>query len=478
MRRTKIVCTLGPSSSSPAVVRQLVCNGMDVARLNFSHGTHDDHRTLFQTVRTVAAELGANVAILMDLQGPKIRTGPLAGGGPVTLEEGAEFCVTTRPVPGDQHCVSTTYASLPYDVNVGDRILLADGTMELVAERVAPPDVACRVVRGGELGTHKGINLPGVNVSAPALTEKDVDDLALALHLGADYVALSFVRTPEDVGGLKERIDQAGAAARVVAKIERPEALDHFDAIVELADAIMVARGDLGVEVNLEDVPQIQKTLIRKSNDRGKPVITATQMLESMMTSSRPTRAEVTDVANAIYDGTDAVMLSGETAAGRFPLAAVSVMAGVAYKADRAVEAAQTRIIPAREAPGSLGAFSDAIGHAVCNMGRTLGAKRIVCFTQSGYTAAAIARYRPPTPITAITLSESTRRQCALLWGVEAIHTVEVDSTDAMVRTVEYILLEQDRAAVGDTVIIVAGTPLGIGGHTNLLRLHVVGQSP
>jgi len=336
MRRTKIVCTLGPSSRSPEMVRQLILKGMDVARLNFSHGTHDHHRATFNAVRSIAQELQSNVAILMDLQGPKIRTGALDGGVPVHLAEGEAFCLTTRAVPGDQHCVSTTYANLPYDVEAGDRLLLADGALELLAEQVSPPDVRCRVIRGGALGQHKGVNLPGVNVSAPALTAKDIEDLALALELGADYVALSFVRRPEDIRAIKQRIADTGASAHVVAKIERPEALDSFDAILELTDAVMVARGDLGVEVNLEDVPQIQKELIRKCNEQGKPVITATQMLESMMTSPRPTRAEVTDVANAIYDGTDAVMLSGETAVGQFPLAAVSVMADVAGKADQA----------------------------------------------------------------------------------------------------------------------------------------------
>ena len=481
MRRTKIVCTIGPSCKSPEMLREFILRGMDVARLNLSHGAHGEHRAAFRTIRSLAQELNRNVAVLMDLQGPKIRTGPLEGGGPVALAEGASFCITTRDVPGDQTCVSTTYAALPSDVKAGDRILLADGAMELVAERVVPPDVYCRVVRGGTLGQHKGINLPGVNVSAPALTAKDIEDLELAFELGVDYLALSFVRKPEDVYDVKRRIAQVRADIRVVAKIERPEALDRFDAILEATDAVMVARGDLGVEVDLNDVPQIQKALIRKCNAAGKPVITATQMLESMMTNARPTRAEVTDVANAIYDGTDAVMLSGETAAGKFPLEAVTTMADITRKADQAIAGAPPRLIAphagdAGEDAGE-GAFSDAIGQAVRDMVCTLNVTQIVCFTMSGFTAAAIARYRPQTPITAITLSEETRRRCALYWGVDAVQSVEVEDIDTMIRVVDEVLLRRGLAAAGDVIIVVAGTPLAVGGRTNLLHLHTVGDT-
>jgi len=459
------------------MIGRLIENGMDVARLNFSHGTHDAHRVVFESVRAAALERRRNVAVLTDLQGPKIRTGPLAGGKSVELVEGAALRITTRPVEGDVHCVSTTYANLPHDVSPGDRILLADGTMELTVECVTPPDVDCRVVRGGPLGQHKGMNLPGVRVSAPSLTRKDIQDLAFALDLGVDYVALSFVRQSDDVRDLKRRIAEAGAPTRVVAKIERPEALEDFDAILEETDAVMVARGDLGVEVDLDNVPQIQKDLIRRCNAKGKAVITATQMLESMTGHSRPTRAEVTDVANAIYDGTDAVMLSGETAAGQYPIEAVKVMADIALKADEAIVAAPRPVLTSSNTSCAWeGSFSDAIGHAVRDMVDALDVRRIVCFTMSGYTAAAIARYRPPIPITAITLSEATRRRCALFWGVEAVQAVEVNNTDEMVRTVDDILLSQGLAKMGDTVVIVAGTPLAVGGRTNLLKLHTVGE--
>jgi pyruvate kinase len=487
MRRTKIVCTLGPNSSSPDVIGKLIDAGLDVARLNFSHGDHDTHRANFQNVRAIAAQKQRNVAIMTDLQGPKIRTGKLACGGPVELRDGARFVITTRDVPGDAELVSTTYGHLPLDVKPGDRILLADGAMELRVDEVLGQETICRVVHGGMLGEHKGINLPGVDVSAPSLTEKDAADLELAVELGADYVALSFVRKPEDVAALRERIAgicrrQGGRACApgIVVKIERPEALASFDKILPLTDVVMVARGDLGIEMDLDDVPQIQKALIRKCNERGTPVITATQMLESMMSSPRPTRAEVTDVANAIYDGTDAVMLSGETAVGKFPVESVRRMADIAAKADAAIGSISGfRGIKRRECGGGIRAAShtDAIGEAVFNMSEALDVARIVCFTQSGYTARAIARYRPKVPIGAITLSAETLRRSAVIWGVEALLSAEVLGIDQMVRAVDALLLDRNLAKSGETVIVVAGMPLVVGGVTNLLNLHTVGDA-
>ena len=487
MRRTKIVCTLGPNSSSPDVVGSLIDAGLDVARLNFSHGTHDAHRANYQTVRALAEQKRRNVAVMMDLQGPKIRTGKLAGGGPVELGDGARFVITTRDVPGDAARVSTTYDHLPLDVKPGDRILLADGAMELRVEDVSGPETVCRVVHGGMLGEHKGINLPGVAVSAPSLTEKDAADLELAVELGADYVALSFVRKPEDVVALRERISDACNRQNkpvcppgIVVKIERPEALASFDKILPLTDVVMVARGDLGIEMDLDDVPQTQKALIRKCNECGTPVITATQMLESMMSSPQPTRAEVTDVANAIYDGTDAVMLSGETAVGKYPVESVRRMADIAAKADAAIgQMPGFRGIRRRGSLGDIrsGSHADAIGQAVFNMSEALDVARIVCFTQSGYTARAIARYRPKVPISAITLSIETQRRSAVLWGVETLRSDEVVGIDEMVRAVDAILLGHNLAKTGETVIIVAGTPLVVGGVTNLLNLHTVGDS-
>ncbi|HOV73888.1 MAG TPA: pyruvate kinase [Candidatus Hydrogenedentes bacterium] len=480
MRRTKMVCTMGPSSDNPETIRELVSAGMDVARLNFSHGTRENHRVTLESIRAIAAELGRNVAILADLQGPKMRTGLLRGGGPVTLVEGAALCITTRSVPGDAACVSTTYANLPNDVQGGDRILLADGTMELRVVRVEGPDVHCSVVRGGALGQHKGINLPGVNVSAPSLTEKDGEDLAFAVAAGVDYVALSFVRKAGDIRLLRERLGRlcgGGPQPGVVAKIERPEALENFDRILPLCDAVMVARGDLGIEVDLNDVPQLQKQMIRKCNQYGIPVITATQMLESMMTSPTPTRAEVSDVANAIYDGTDAVMLSGETAAGRFPIEAARTMAAIAEKADAAIANMWTEHPSETSHPAVWGESpSDAVAEAAWHMAHKLPVSRIVCFTQSGFTARAIARYRPGVPITAITLTEATWRRCALIWGVEAIQHGEIEGVDAMLGTVDAVVRTHCGVRPGEQVIIVGGLPMAVGGITNFLKWHTIGE--
>jgi pyruvate kinase len=477
MRRTKIVCTIGPATSSPEGVRSLIAAGMDVARLNFSHGDHASHAALFGRVREAAAELGRNVAVLTDLQGPKIRTGRLRGGLPVTLVPGADIEVVTGDIEGTADRIATTYEALPSDVRPGDRILIADGAIELRVVATGTGSVRCKVVHGGPLGQHKGINLPGVAVSAPSLTEKDREDLAFALELGADFIALSFVRHPDDLREMRRIIDAAKGHARIVAKIERPEALAHIDEIITLADAIMVARGDLGVEVPLQDVPRIQKDLIHACNARGVPVITATQMLESMMQSPRPTRAEVNDVANAIYDGTDAVMLSGETAAGSFPMEAVRIMAEIATRTDEDFtlppRADQWTTDTGREAP-----FTDAIGHAVSHIADCLDLSRIVCLTSSGYTAAMIARYRPKMPVTAFTISEEARRRCALIWGVDTAVTVEMHHVEEVIPTVERHLLDSGLARPGDTLAIVAGTPLAVGGRTNLLKLHTVGEEP
>ena len=477
-RRTKMVCTIGPSSSSPDMVRALLRAGMNVARLNFSHGDHDAHRAQYDALRAAARELDCNLAIMADLQGPKVRTGRLENGGPVVLADNASLCITTRDVVGDERRIATCYEALPDDVQPGDRIMLADGAMELRVERVDGPDVHCVVVHGGVLGENKGINLPGVNVSAPSLTPKDVEDLAFALELGVDYVALSFVRRPEDLLELRRHIPE-GSPVRIVAKIERPEGVENFDAILELTDVVMVARGDLGVEMSLCDVPQIQKELIRKCGRRGVPVITATQMLESMMQQPMPTRAEVADVANAIYDGTSAVMLSGETAAGAYPVVAAATMARVALAAD----AAQRPPLSCERLSGPLpghsreATFGEAIGSAACHMAEALAAARIVCFTMSGYSALQIARFRPTIPVTALTISEEAWRRCALYWGVEALRANEVAGLDEMMREVDRLLAAHALARPGDTVVVVAGTPLAVAGRTNFIKLHTVGEA-
>ncbi len=473
MRRTKIVCTLGPASSSPDIIRSLIREGMDVARLNMSHGDSTVHRKLFELVRTIAREENRNVAILMDLQGPKIRTGKLTDGKPIDLKPNKHIIITTLDIAGNADRIATTYQNLPNDVRPGDRILIADGLIELCVESVRPPEVLCRVVHGGVLGENKGINLPNVAVSAPSLTEKDIEDLALALELGADYVALSFVRSAEDVRALRRRIEQAEKTTAVVAKIERPEALNELDLIISSSDAVMVARGDLGVEMPLCEVPQIQKHIIRECNLAGVPVITATQMLESMIHEPRPTRAEATDVANAIYDGTDAVMLSGETAAGAFPVPAVQTMRCIVEHADAAKGQLPSE---RRYSAETHHTYSSAIGHAAKLLSETLSVRRIACFTSSGYTARMVSQFRPRVPITAFTLSEEAKRRCALYWGVESVLSAEVQSLDKMNELIDRYLLEKGLAEKDDTVILVAGTPLAVAGRTNLLKLHRVGE--
>ncbi len=480
-RRTKIVATIGPRSDSPETLLELVRAGMNVARLNFSHGSHAEHKRRYEAVRRAAEEVGKTVGIMMDLQGPKIRTGPLVNGEPVLLKEEDMVRLTTRACDGEPGLISTTYANLPYDVRPGDSIFIADGLLELAVESIEGTEVDCRVVHGGMLGEHKGMNLPGVEVSAPSLTDKDKEDLAFGLSLGVDFVALSFVRTAEDVLDLKRRIDAAGAAPIVVAKIERPEALKNFDAILEATDVVMLARGDLGVEVPLVELPQIQKELIGKCNDVGVPVITATQMLESMISHPRPTRAEVADVANAVYDGTDALMLSGETASGEFPAQAVRVMCDIAENADRALAAAPShdRIIRMRESGirSGRGNFGDAICQSVCRIANAVGAERIVCFTKTGATAALIARYRPSVPITALALDETVRHQCSVVWGVDSARTVELCNTDELDACVDEVLLSNGLADAGDIVIIAGSAPLGVRTRTNMLKIHQVGKS-
>lgn len=487
-RRTKIVCTIGPAVNTPERLRALIQAGMNVARLNMSHGEHALHKERFDLIRTCSAEMNANVAIMIDLQGPKIRTGKLKGGQLVELIEGAEFVITTEEILGDAQRVSTSYKHLPKDVKTGDRILMADGSLEVRVCHVDGEELMCEVVRGGMLGEHKGINLPGVDIAEPSLTEKDFVDFAFGLELGVDFVALSFVRHPNDIHRAREFMAKQGKSAAIIAKIERPEGLARFEEILPLCDAIMVARGDLGVEVDFEEVPVIQKRLIHRCNQAGTPVITATQMLESMITHAQPTRAEVTDVANAIFDGTDAVMLSAETAAGNFPIEACATMAKIAFKADeelaqgpgaerfvrlRAIDL-ERHIIADPTHRGN--EFALSIGQAVCRMVSTLNVTRIVCFTTSGYTASTIARFRPSVRIAAITNTESTRRRLALMWGVNAFVVEDFDLIDHMVKRVDALLIEQNLAKLGDTVIIVAGTPLVVGGRTNLLKLHTVGE--
>ncbi|RJP67105.1 MAG: pyruvate kinase [Candidatus Abyssobacteria bacterium SURF_17] len=472
MRRTKIVATIGPSSQAEDVLKRMINGGMDVARLNFSHGTHAEHEQNFRTIRRLSDKLGKPVGIIGDLQGPKIRTGELAGG-PLSLRKGGDFVITTRKVKGAGNTISTTYRQLHRDVKAGDRILLDDGSIEAHVSKVTGRDIRCRIINGGKLGAHKGINLPGVRISEPSLTRKDKVDVRFAVKLGVDYLAMSFVRRPDDIERLKRMLKRLGADIPVIAKIEKPEALENITAILAGADGIMVARGDLGVEMPPEKVPQIQKDLIAQCIESGKPVITATQMLESMITSARPTRAEASDVANAIYDGTGAVMLSGETAVGEYPVQAVRMMARIADEADAHVGKKQGKVFRHAE---TIDSFEDAIGQATETTARHLPTRLIVCFTSSGFTAQQVSSYRPKVPIVAATHNREVLPRMSLYWGVQPICIKRVETVDAMIIRVERELLDHRMAHKGDTIIITAGYPLGVRGTTNMMQLVRVGE--
>lgn len=472
MRRTKIVCTLGPACFSEEVLRAMVRAGMNVARLNFSHGTHETHAAAIALVRKVAAEEGSVVAVLQDLQGPRIRIGELETDA-VALPMGAEFTLTTRELAGTAEIATVRGAPLPRDVKPGDRILLDDGTIELQVLRTTDTEVECSVVVGGTLKSHKGVNVPGRTLSVPSITEKDVDDLAFGIEQGVDYVALSFVRSAADVTRLRALMTERSASIPIMAKIEKHEAISNFDEILEASDAIMVARGDLGIEVAAEEVPLLQKMIIARCRAAGKPVVTATQMLDSMIRNPRPTRAEVNDVANAILDGTDATMLSGETAAGAYPVEAVTMMARIAETTDAALPYGE---LIRREAERPARTPTDAIGQAASEMGFELGAKAIIAFTESGYTARMVARHRPQPPIIAATPSEATLRRLAVVWGVRPYLAPRYSSTDEMLEEVVDIAVKGNHAVAGDLVIITAGLPLPASGRTNLLKLHVVGE--
>lgn len=470
MRRTKIVATLGPATSTPERIAGLIRAGMNVARLNFSHGTHADHAARIAMVRRAAAEAGRHVAILQDLQGPKIRTGPLANGQPVELVAGQRFIITTEPIIGDAHRVSTTYRALPLDVRPRDRILLSDGLIELVVTSHTDTEVETEVVHGGRLREHQGINLPGVRVSAPAATEKDLVDLAFGLEQGVDYVALSFVRRASDVREVKEFIRRAGKQTPVIAKIERPEALDVLPEILAEADGIMVARGDLGVEMPPERVPIVQKQIIAAANQALLPVITATQMLESMIHNPRPTRAEASDVANAIIDGTDAVMLSGETAAGAYPIEAVQMMALIADAVETSLSSSQHlatprwTISPAQSTPRAIAA-------AACTIANTLPVRFIAVLTQSGASARLVSHYRPEIPVIAFCPSDETARRTSLYWGVTPIVIEARDRLDELEEQIVRLMRDVGYVRRGDLIVLSGGHPVYRYGPTNFLKV-------
>lgn len=478
MRRTKIVCTIGPSTSSEEKLEQLMRAGMNVARLNFSHGTQEEHAGVIARIRTISQRLGCAVAILQDLQGPKIRVGALQDGQPIKLLTDTWVTITTRSVTGDATTIPTTYQQLPQDVKVGDRILLDDGLMELRVGDMSATDVHCLVVHGGVLKEHKGINLPRVAVSAPALTEKDCADLRFGLAHGVDYVALSFVRKPEDVHNARHLIRQyqdelglGGKHARfevpLIVKLEKPEAIARLNEILDVADGVMIARGDLGVEMPPEKVPLIQKRIIAKCNDLGLPVITATQMLESMVTNPRPTRAEVNDVATAILEGTDAVMLSAETASGAYPIEAVEMMVRIAYE----TEAGGTT---AHQPQCQRLSQEHAVSHAARALSEEASVKAIVVLTRSGNSAHLISKDRPRAPILAYTPSERVYHQLALWWGIWP-HCIAMDEVaETLLDDIGQRLIEANYVHTGEHVVIMGGLPIGSTARTNFVKLHRV----
>jgi pyruvate kinase len=468
-RRAKIVCTLGPATSSPQEITALVAAGLDVARLNMSHGSRDTHLATYHAVRAACDASGHSVGVLVDLQGPKIRLGRFASG-PVTLVAGQEFTITGEDVPGDAHEASTTYPELAGDVRRGTQVLVDDGRVVLEVTGVRGPRVRTRVVVGGKVSDHKGLNLPGVRVSAPALTSKDAEDLRWALGLRADLVALSFVQGPEDAEPARKIMEEMGASLPLIAKVEKPQAVAALPEVVAAFDGIMVARGDLGVEYPLEQVPLVQKRAIALARKAAKPVIVATQMLESMISAPRPTRAEASDVANAVLDGADALMLSAETSVGAYPVDAVATMARIIV----AAEGEPALAVPPAGAPETTGC---AIARAAAEVGAAVGAKALVAFTMTGETARRLARYRSPIPLLAFTTESATRSQLALTWGAETFLVPAVAHTDDMVRQVEAALLDIGRCGRGDVVVIVAGSPPGTPGRTNALRVHRIGDA-
>ena len=470
MRRAKIVCTIGPAVQSDESISALISAGMNVARLNLSHGSYAEHKSRFDQVRKASEEAGKPVAILVDLQGPKIRLAKFADGAH-DLARGDIFTITTDDVEGTRERVGTTYKGLPGDCKSGDRILIDDGKVTVEVIEVKGNDVVTIVIEPGQVSNNKGINLPGVAVSVPAMSEKDIEDLKWGLEVGADFIALSFVRSAKDILDVHRIMDQVGKRIPVIAKIEKPQAVDNLEEIVDVFDGIMVARGDLGVELPIEDVPMVQKRCITLARESAKPVIVATQMLDSMISNSRPTRAEATDCANAVLDGADALMLSGETSVGQFPIEAVQTMARIIEK----TETDALHLISAlKHNPRTKGG---AITKAAVDVGQIIGAKYLVAFTQSGDSARRMSRLRSAIPIIACTPDSGTYNRLALSWGIEPLIVTVVTTTDQMVKQVDSILIESSRVYEGEHVMIVAGSPPGIPGSTNAMRVHRIGDA-
>ncbi|WP_044640881.1 pyruvate kinase [Risungbinella massiliensis] len=471
MRKTKIVCTIGPASEEISTLRELIQNGMNVARLNFSHGSHEEHGQRIHNIRQAAKEEGKVVSIVLDTKGPEIRTRDLKVDQ-VELQTGQKFVLTTQDILGDQERVAVTYQQLPQDVHEGATILIDDGLIGLRVKAVNDTDIICTVVNGGVLKNKKGVNIPGVKVNLPGITDKDKSDILFGMEQNVDFIAASFIRKKEDVLEIRKILEENGSNIHIISKIENQEGVVNLEEILEVSDGLMVARGDLGVEVPPEEVPLLQKEMIKRCNLLGKPVITATQMLDSMQRNPRPTRAEASDVANAIIDGTDAVMLSGETAAGKYPVEAVNMMATIAERAETALRYPELFSQLRKEHDRSI---TDSISQAVVYTSQNLGCSAIVTPTESGYTARMISKYRPQSPIIAVTTNEEVQRKLSLVWGVYPVVGESCDNTDDMLQTAIHAAYESNFVKQGDLIVITAGVPVGKTGSTNLMKVYVMG---
>ncbi len=474
MKKTKIVCTIGPASEEKKIFKKLVINGLNVARLNFSHGNHGEHKERSEMIKEVREELNEPVAILLDTKGPEIRTGNFKDSE-VVLKEGQKFTITTRDVIGDSTICNVSYEGLAKDVSPGDTILIDDGLVALTVENITNgTDIECTVQNTGVVKDHKGVNVPGVKINLPAITEKDESDIKFGIQMDIDFIAASFVRKASDVLAIRRILEEENADnIQIISKIENQEGMDNLDEIIEVSDGLMVARGDLGVEIPTEEVPLAQKEMIRKCNKAGKPVITATQMLDSMIRNPRPTRAEVTDVANAILDGTDAIMLSGETAAGKYPEEAVEVMSNIAKRTETSID--YKNLLKDKSFDKEI-SVTDALSHATCTTAADLDASAILTATSSGHTTRMVSKFRPSAPIVAATTSERVRRRLSLSWGVYSVLTDELKSTDDIIEASVQKALEAKHINNGDLIVITAGVPVGVAGTTNLIKVHIVGE--
>ena len=472
MRKTKIICTLGPSTDKDGVLRELVANGMNVARFNFSHGSYEEHKGRLDMLKAIRTELGKPVAALLDTKGPEIRLKEFKNGVEM-LEAGQTFTLTTREVEGTKEICSITYKDLPQDVHEGGIIMLDDGLIKLAIKSVSDTDIVCEVLNSGKIKTKKGVNVPGVHLSMPYLSQRDRDDIIFGVQQGFDFIAASFVRTAQDVYDIRNLLNEYDSNIRIIAKIENREGVNNIDSILAAADAVMVARGDLGVEIDFTELPGIQKSVIDRSFSFGKPIVTATQMLDSMMVNPRPTRAEISDVANAIYDGTSAIMLSGETAAGAYPVEALKTMSAIAERTENEVHYRDNRLVDAGNGQISV---SDATAHAACLTAKDVNASAIVTVSESGNTARLLSKYRPAQPIIACVMNEQVQRQLAISWGITPLMMALAHSTDELIEMSTSLAKENGYLHDGELAVVTAGVPVGVSGTTNMIKIHMIGN--